>query len=402
VSQCFYRGPQVSDASKPANISAVLRDESRPLGDRLAAAAALTRIGPTGDVVAADLRAALSTADRWLRIGLLRGLGQLGRGYPRRPEVSLVWPQWVSRLAVSHPPLTGESAAALLGTLVEHLDHDDYDVRRNAAFAIGLVGTDGRAVAAAVEKAPRLREGIRHDVLHRIRSIASPRGAHRFDHLDARVWPWDLEMTNPAVDLIAIGPSCERQWTTGGDYRIDVPKWQFLHYLVERHGVVLHGSRMAGLDVLTPRSRSWGGGRTAGQPGVFAVDHALMAMYFGIVDRSRVPNMSNGIGRSRHPTGGLQRTFRLGIEFASLAARPFTEATVYVLPAETFTMMGELTSLTPVRPLASLAVSPGDFPLLDRLWGSDIGPLSVQFGDRFPFLADVGCWPSKRLDSLPG
>jgi hypothetical protein len=175
-----------------------------------------------------------------------------------------------------------------------------------------------------------------------------------------------------------------------------VPKWAFLHYLVDRHGVLLHGSRTAGIDVLRPVSRSGGGTRTSDQPGVFAVDHALMAMYFGIVDRSKVPNLSNALYELTGPDGTSVRGFRLGLNFIALSGRPFIDATVYILPPDTFSKMGEWTSLVPVRPLASVSIAPKDFPLLEYLWGTDLGPLSSQFTDEHPGLQDVGFWASKR------
>jgi hypothetical protein len=54
------------------------------------------------------------------------------------------------------------------------------------------------------------------------------------------------------------------------------------------------------------------------------------------------------------------------------------------------------TSLVPVRPLASLSIAPVDFPLLEYLWGTDLGPLSSQFTDEHPALQDVAFWATKR------
>lgn len=393
-------------------VSMILHDPSLTLRERLAAAQALTRIGPSGDAVAMRVIAALPPSDRWMRIGLLRTLAQVAPGYPRRSEVSQIWPLWESRFvhAVPLQKISG-SIEEVLSVLVEHLDHDDYDVRRNAALAIALFGRAGRPTIDDVTRAPRLPEPLRDDVLRRL-SPRQPSGSEQpgrrrgpFDHLDQADWPWGLHLTQPKVDLDRIAADCERQWerASGGDldYRIDVPKWQFLHYLVERHRVLLHGSPTPGIDVLRPRSRSWGGGRTSGQPGVFAVDHALMAMYFGIVDRGAVNYMTNEIWTGKTPDKSAIRCFVLAAEFAGLAAQSFQAATIYILPAHSFTMMGELSSLVPVRPYARLAITPSDYPLLDHLWGSDVGPLSTQFGDRYPFLQDVGIWPSKRFSSRP-
>ncbi len=397
-------GLGVAAAEAHDRVAAILDDSTLSLRERLAAAQTLIRIGPSGDAVGSRLVAALAQADRWLGIGLLRALAQLAPGYPRRPEVSQVWPLWESRFVHAAPPqrMTG-LRDEVLSVVVDHLDHDDHDVRRNAALVLALFGRAGRTATDQVINAPRLPETLRHEVLRRLgpRRSSGP-GPHPgpFDHLDQAGWPWDLHLTQPAVDLDRIAADCERQWAQAPgdlDYRIDVPKWEFLHYLVQRHGVLLHGSATPDIDTLTPRSRSWGGGRTAGQPGIFAVDHALMAMYFGILDRRTIPNLSNEIWTGKRRSDGTAvRCFTLGVEFASLAARPFVDATIYILPARTFSMMGELTSLTPVQPLARLAISPADYPLLEHVWGGDIGPLSTQFGQRFPFLRDVGWWPVKR------
>ncbi len=361
-------------------VAAALNDPSRTLRERLSAGATLARISRDGDVAAQHIGGALRDADRWLKIGLLRALGQLGAGYPRLPERSWVWPLWSSRFALSAPTVSS-SDSRTVRVIADYLDSDDYDLRRNAALALSFYRKNARPVADLVERA-QIEDGLRHEVLRLVRGVAGK------PHDDGA-----LDMRNPAVDLDDIAPPCEQLWAdaTGGvlDYRIDVPKWQFLHYLVERKDVVLHGSRTADLTVLEPRSRSWGGSRTAGQPGLFAADHALMAMYFGIVDRPRTRYLRNGIDYKK-------RTFQLAVEFASLADRPFTDAVVYILPRETFARLGELTSVVQVKPLASLAVRPDDFPLLEYLWGADIGAPASQFGDRFPFLQDVALYPSKR------
>ena len=243
-------------------------------------------------------------------------------------------------------------------------------------------------------QAARLPAPLRHDVLRRLGapSVLDPTG-----------FPWDLATLQPTLDLDAIAPECESLWARadGGplDYpsgQIAVPKWAFLEYLVERRGLLLHGSRTPGIDVLHPVSRSGGGTRVSDQPGVFAVDHALMAMYFGVVDRSSVPHLSNSLVELTGPDGTPVRGLRLGTDFVALAGRPFVDATVYVLPPGTFSKLGEWTSLVPVRPLASLAVAPEDFPLLEELWGTDLGPLASQFTDEHPGLQDVAFWATKR------
>jgi hypothetical protein len=352
------------------------------------------RVSLSGDELLAALLAGLKRADRWLAVGLLRAIAQLGPHYPLLPERSDRWPAWESRLALRAPAAKVEaSMKLLLRSLVEFLEHPDHDIRRSAALGLAFFGP-AAGDAAAVLRAARLPPPLRHDVLRRlgVPSVLDPDG-----------FPWDLCTVRPPLDLDAIARGCESLWARadGGplDYpraRSAVPKWAFLEYLVERRGLLLHGSRTAGIDVLRPISRSGGGTRISDQPGVFAVDHALMAMYFGIVDRSRVPSLSNTLVDLAHPDGAPVHGFRLGTDFVALAGRPFVDATVYILPPDTFSKLGEWTSLVPVRPLASLSITPQDLPLLEYLWGTDLGPLASQFTDEYPGLQDVAFWATKR------
>ncbi|MGI8916503.1 MAG: HEAT repeat domain-containing protein [Chloroflexota bacterium] len=370
-----------------------VRDGALPLRERLAAAHALTRVGSSADAAAASLCAILPDADRWLQVGLLRSLAQLCPDYPLQPESSPYhWPRWEAQLLYAASPRPVERfQPALLTLLIDYLDHEDDDVRRNAALALAFFGDSGRSAASTVRRSAGLPPHLRHDLLHRLGEPSA---------LDLTGFPWDVAMTQPEIDLDAVAGPCERLWAQAHSEPLDdalpVEKWVFLRYLVERRGFLLHGSRTPGLDLLQPISRSGGGNRTSDQPGVFAVDHALMAMYFGVVARTRVPSLSNALYERRWPDGSSRRCFHLGAEFVALAARPFIDATVYVLAPDTFSMLNEWTSLVPVRPLARVAVAPADFPLLEYLWGSDLGPLASQFSDDFPFLQDVGWWATKR------
>jgi hypothetical protein len=310
-----------------------------------------------------------------------------------RPDAVAHWPAWEARRLHRDPvPLDPDAESAAVRELVSLLDHDDFDLRRNAALGLALCSPIP-PIIDAIRGATRLQEGLRTEVLFALGAEVGPRPA--FD-------PTVLPLTDPDIDLDAIAADCERQWkrADGGDldYTIPVPKWQFLQYLVERRGVMLHGSRVPDIDELKPISRSGGGGRTADQPGIFAVDHALMAMYFGIIDRTRLPSLSNSIYSLEAPDGRSRRYVHLGAEFIGLSDRPFIEATVYILPRDTFTMYGEWTSLVPVKPLARLRVRPTDFPLLEYLWGSDLSGLNAQFPADLPYLRDVGFWASKRSD----
>lgn len=68
-----------------------------------------------------------------------------------------MWPLWESKFAHSAPPqhVVGLKDATV-SVFAEHLDHEDYDVRRNAAFAVAFFGRAGRAAIEPVTRAERL------------------------------------------------------------------------------------------------------------------------------------------------------------------------------------------------------------------------------------------------------
>ena len=372
-------------------LQSALTDETRSLSERLAAAHALRCVAPPGPEAADIICGTLERANRWFRIGLLRELAKMCPRYAARKADQIVeWPRWEARWAHGVAGDAGDALTnGILPTFVNGLNDLDYDVKRNSMLGLAMFGTLPPGIENAIEQASGLCEQLRMDVLKRVdkRTDTSAKCS------------CDMALYEPDVDLDAFADRCERAWSTGSTHLDStVSKWIFLKYLVDRHGLMLHGSRVADIDILKPVSKSGGGNRTADQPGVFAVDHTSMAMYFGIVDRTRTSSLQNGLYETPGPDGITRRYFHLATTMVGLSQRPFIDATVYVLPRETFSFMGEWTSLVPVTPLASVAVTPSDFPFLESLWGSDLGPLSTQFDPKSEHLYDLGFWASKRSE----
>ncbi|NKB70849.1 MAG: hypothetical protein GKR89_27580 [Candidatus Latescibacteria bacterium] len=369
-----------------------LMDEDLPLSERLTAAQALRCVSASGGEVVDDIGAALTSGDRWLRIGLLRELAKMGPKYAAKKAANTdEWPRWEARWAHRQGgDLGADFESRVLPVFVAALDDPDHDIKRNAMLGLALAGPLPPAAAKAIEQASGLCQRLRADVLRRGGVQAASRVKCSCDLVG---------LHEPDIDLDLFSERCEKAWATGGRELDDtLPKWIFLKYLVERHGFILHGTRTSGIDTLQPLNKSGGGNRTSDQPGIFAVDHASMAMYFGVVDRTspQIRSLSNSLDDGRDTAQVSRRYCRLGVTMAGLSQRPFVAATVYVLPRQTFSLMGEWTSLTPVKPVAEIPVSPTDFPFLDFLWGSDLGPLSTQFGARSQHLYDVSLWASKR------
>jgi hypothetical protein len=147
-------------------------------------------------------------------------------------------------------------------------------------------------------------------------------------------------------------------------YACPYPKHEFLHYLVVRHRLLIHGSNRSDIELLEPRAESDNAGRII--HAVFAASDGIWPMFFAILDRKPYPfSVNNGCRRT--PEG---KTYHFST--STRRDEPWTEGTMYLLPRDSFEQLvdgeGQPTdqwmSRQAVRPLASLAVSPSDFPLL--------------------------------------
>jgi hypothetical protein len=149
------------------------------------------------------------------------------------------------------------------------------------------------------------------------------------------------------------------------DYDLPQPKWWFLHHLV-RSGYLLHGSNENEIDEFETRA-NFDAHNENHIEAVFASDDAVWPLYFAVVNR---PVARSYINHCEHVPGASRYLFSIGSN--PRQAESWTPGTIYVLPAETFSLTPgtrELTSLVPVRPRALLDVEPDDFPLKRKTRG---------------------------------
>ena len=168
------------------------------------------------------------------------------------------------------------------------------------------------------------------------------------------------------------------------DYALPAPRWQFLCHAAEQHDVALHGSGDPGITLFEPR-QSVDLNPFGSQKAVYAASDGIWAMFFAIVDRDRqAMSVNNACIRLVDGAGGGSGPFYFfSVSRAALAGRPWRSGTVYLLPRATFAgqpavpfgagqaQVAQLASPEPVRPLARLAVTPGDFPFLGQIRGHD-------------------------------
>jgi hypothetical protein len=186
------------------------------------------------------------------------------------------------------------------------------------------------------------------------------------------------------------------------DYRLGVPRWQFLCHAADQAKLMLHGSGASGIEVFEPRQpadTSEFGNRCA----IFAAADGIWPMYYAILDRERYPmGLCNACVRVCSGTGGLSDPYYFfSISDAALRQRPWRVGMVYMLPGDSFELQPPLTvdgfriqatqaaSPVPVKPVAKLAVGPGDFPFLQQIRGHDdelLHARSAADPDGFPWL----------------
>lgn len=165
------------------------------------------------------------------------------------------------------------------------------------------------------------------------------------------------------------------------------PRWLFLRWLTGQ-GLLLHGSRQAGIARLEPRTPfDLSPDEFSGRTGVFAASDGLWAMMYALRDPAKVGRMLN-MALQREDDAGWSATqyflsFAPRDEGTSVGRDPLSPGWVYVLSADGFEQMppydwpgmGRVrephwVSPHAVAPLWSLRVTSDDFPLTVRTHGA--------------------------------
>ena len=184
------------------------------------------------------------------------------------------------------------------------------------------------------------------------------------------------------------------------DYRLGVPKWQFLCRAAERADVVLHGSGDPGIGLFEPRQPA-DSLEFSSRHAVFAAVDGIWPVYYAILDRDRYPMMlCNACVRICPETSEPSDPYYFfSVSDTALRQRPWRTGTVYLLPGDSFEIQPQLAvgdvriqvaqaaSPVPVKPVAKLTVGPADFPFLEQIRGHDDQLLRARIA------ADPGGFP---------
>ena len=166
-------------------------------------------------------------------------------------------------------------------------------------------------------------------------------------------------------------------------YTLPWPKWQFLCHIADHHDFALHGSGDPNIALFELR-KSNDLSEFGNQKAVYAASDGLWAMFFAIVDRERVPSITNACIRLEEANGATHGPlYVFSVSRSALPGQPWRTGTVYLLPRKTFSTQpsmafgsyhvhfAQLASLVPVEPVAKLVVAPQDFPFLAQIRGHD-------------------------------
>ena len=149
--------------------------------------------------------------------------------------------------------------------------------------------------------------------------------------------------------------------------RSPYPVHEFLTYLVDRHGLLLHGSNHTTLTLLEPQPAH---DLDTELLAVVACDDGIWPLFYAVVARDCVDGVVTActhIGR-----GSRRRRFYVSAVFGDPASpATWTDGVVYALPRTGFRREwgNEWVSSEPVQPQLRIPVRPTDYPLRHTVVG---------------------------------
>jgi hypothetical protein len=162
-------------------------------------------------------------------------------------------------------------------------------------------------------------------------------------------------------------------------YNLAYPKAEFLNYICDWRGFVVHGSPSPNLETLQPIRKSADKSEFGNRQQIFASPDAMWGMWFAIQDKAKYSLTRNGsvrIGRGQNRV----KYYHFELPKENQENHPFAEGMIYITRARDFpdkrpypildwfdAEIEEWGSTNPVSPLAKIRVSPRDFPYLDQV-----------------------------------
>ncbi|OCA84537.1 hypothetical protein A8F94_15755 [Bacillus sp. FJAT-27225] len=146
-------------------------------------------------------------------------------------------------------------------------------------------------------------------------------------------------------------------------------KYRFIHYIASTKPVVVHGSNNKQIEKFEPRRQTLYNGRYT--EAVFGTKDGIWPQFYAVFDRNKL------VGDFRNACLKVDKGksyYFFSLNAQTHASNPWTSGAVYFFPDETFepastsqVHFDEWISKTPVKPLLSIHIEPGDFPFINKI-----------------------------------
>lgn len=174
------------------------------------------------------------------------------------------------------------------------------------------------------------------------------------------------------------------------------PKWRFVEWLSRQGHFIFHGSPLADLDSFVPRRNSveiMDQGGTGNRAAVYGTPFGLWAMWFAVIDRSKLKgSIRNGVMSWPDRSGNPVDLYRFTVHTDFVGGDIWRSGTLYLFARADFEPIpfypggpasNEWASTSELKPLARLTIDPADFPFLGQVGSHDDGELiaAEEVGD---------------------
>ncbi len=149
-------------------------------------------------------------------------------------------------------------------------------------------------------------------------------------------------------------------------YSSSYPLYMFLNYVIEKKGLVVHGSNHPSINLFEPKNSSLFNGKPI--KAVFASSDGVWSLFFSVQNRKDYVGSIRNLCLSVTTTKGKSGYYYFSTN--NDGSNRWTDGTIYFFPKSQFKQGGikdEWVCETELEPLAKLSVIPSDFPFIEQV-----------------------------------
>ena len=149
-------------------------------------------------------------------------------------------------------------------------------------------------------------------------------------------------------------------------YNSSYPLYMFLNYVIEKKGLVVHGSNNSSINLFEPKNSSLFNGKPI--KAVFASSDGVWSLFFAVQNRKGYVGSIRNLCLSVTTNKGIKRYYYFSTN--NDAPNRWTDGTIYFFPKNLFKQGGirdEWVCEKELKPLAKLNVTPSDFPFINQV-----------------------------------